>query len=243
MKVVGYQPADIVGEPDNASALIVEASLDAASSGAKIVCFPECFLQGYEVDGAFAERFAISLDSALLTRLAESLAHVDITVVTGFIERASDTFYNSAAVLAGGNVAGVYRKANLLTGESRVFAPGCESPTFEAHGVKFGINICNDLNFTECAANVASSGAELLVCPCNNMLKEATAEKWKHRHNEIRATRCRESGLWLLSSDVTGARGDRISFGPTAVISPEGQVVAQAPVNAPGYVTYEIPVG
>ena len=47
-------------------------------------------------------------------------------------------------------------------------------------------------------------------------------------HNIVRGERCRETGLWLVSADVTGERDGRISWGPTAVLNPAGEVVAHA---------------
>jgi predicted amidohydrolase len=62
------------------------------------------------------------------------------------------------------------------------------------------------------------------------MLSTHTAEEWKYRHNEIRCQRARDAKVWILSLDVTGERGARISYGPTALIDPSGVVVAQVPL-------------
>ena len=107
----------------------------------------------------------------------------------GLIERQGDALYNSAAVVCHGKLAGVYRKTYLLPGESKVFRPGTGFPLFETGGKSFGVNICYDLQFQDCAMAVAESGAELLVCPCNNMLKQSTAEEYRMKHHEIRAER------------------------------------------------------
>ncbi len=100
---------------------------------------------------------------------------------------------------------------------------------FEVSGLRFGLNVCYDLRFPEGAAAVAAQGADLLVAPCNNMFSSVRAEQWKHVHNEIRAERAKETGLWLLSSDVTGARDGKVSYGPTALIDPNGDVADQVP--------------
>jgi predicted amidohydrolase len=49
------------------------------------------------------------------------------------------------------------------------------------------------------------------------------------------------AGLWLISSDVTGERDGRIAWGPTAVLNPEGQVVAQLPLEEPGLLVFDFP--
>lgn len=47
--------------------------------------------------------------------------------------------------------------------------------------------------------------------------------------------------MWLVSADVTGERGDdHVGLGPTSVINPQGEVVAQAPLMATGMVVADI---
>ena len=74
------------------------------------------------------------------------------------------------------------------------------------------------------------------------MLRYENAEKCKHLHNAERAKRCVETGMWLVSSDVTGERDGRIACGPTSFINPEGRVVAQVPLHELGMVVEEIAV-
>lgn len=59
-------------------------------------------------------------------------------------------------------------------------------------------------------------------------------------HNFARGERCRETGLWLVSADVTGERDGLISWGPTAVINPSGEVVAQLPLGKTGLLVFDI---
>jgi hypothetical protein len=80
---------------------------------------------------------------------------------------------------------------------------------------------------------VADLSASLIVYPANNMCRRKTAEALKDVHNSVRGERCRETGLWLVSADVTGERDGRISWGPTAVLNPAGEVAAQLPLEKP----------
>jgi 5-aminopentanamidase len=78
--------------------------------------------------------------------------------------------------------------------------------------------------------------------PAQNMMRRQAAEEWKHRHNQIRAERVRETGMWLVSADVTGERGDtHVGFGPTSVMDPSADVVAQVPLMETGMVIAQIP--
>jgi len=208
--------------------------------GAKLICFPECYLQGYLLEPQHAYAHGIALNSASFASILKRLESLDLTLVFGMIEAQGNAFFNTAVVVSKGVLMGAYRKAHLMRAEAKFFSPGVESPIFDLEGIQFGLNICKDLNFPECAKQVAAQGAQLLVCPCNNMLKPDAAREWKDNHNAIRSLRCTESKLWLLSSDVTGTREGYIAYGPTAIISPDGHVMAQAPLNEPGAVSYEI---
>ncbi|GLR56539.1 hypothetical protein GCM10007919_12630 [Rhizobium indigoferae] len=88
---------------------------------------------------------------------------------------------------------------------------------------------------------IAASGASLILCLSNNMMPRDKAEIFRERHNSVCGERCRETGLWLISSDVTGERDGRIAWGPTAVLNPEGQVVAQLPLEGPGLLVFDFP--
>ena len=129
----------------------------------------------------------------------------------GLIEVEDGRLFNSAIVVNCGTFIGRYRKAHLLGGE-QIFDAGNDSPIFEIAGLRFGINICYDTNFPEAARKVADLGASLIMCPANNMRRLKTAEALRDMHNSVRGERCRETGLWLVSADVTGERDGRISW-------------------------------
>jgi predicted amidohydrolase len=213
---------------------------DASAQGASLVCFPEGFLQGYLTNEPSARQHALDINAPAFGEVLNQIPKTDAMIVMGMIEGENEKVFNTAVVLHKGAVVGRYRKTHLLKGE-RFFTPGSENQTFEICGLKFGVNICFDTNFSDGARQVADGGAMLLVCVANNMLRRETAEIYKDVHNAARGDRCRETGLWLISADVTGERDGRISWGPTAVLNPEGEVVAQLPLNKPGLLVFDIP--
>jgi predicted amidohydrolase len=138
---------------------------------------------------------------------------------------------------------GFYRKTYLTAGE-RLFQPGTGYPTFNLHGLRYGINICHDTNFSEASNAVASQGARLLLVPSQNMMRRRAAEAWKCRHNAVRAQRVRETGMWLVSADVTGHRDEEwVAYGPTSVMNPAAEVLAQVPTMSVGMVVASIEPG
>jgi predicted amidohydrolase len=88
---------------------------------------------------------------------------------------------------------------------------------------------------------LAGQGAQLLLVPAQNMMRRQAATHWKDLHNQIRAERVRETGMWLASADVTGERDEhRIGYGPTSVINPRAETVAQVPLMTTGMVVADI---
>lgn len=228
---------DVAGALAYARGVIAEAQ----AAGAALLCFPEGFLQGYLVEPEAARRAALDLGSSAFADVAGQLPEAGPLLVLGLIEAEGGRLYNTAVVIEGRRLIGRYRKTHLLKSET-VFSPGEDCPVFEAGGLRFGINICFDTNFPEAARNVADQGASLLVCPANNMLPRAIALDWKDRHNLVRGERCCETGLWCLSADVTGERGDRVAWGPTALLDDQGAVAAQLPLDAPGLLVCDLPL-
>lgn len=217
----------------------IDLVVRAKESEAGLICFPEAYLQGYVTSAAHVERFAVSVNAPEIHYFISCLPERCPTIVLGFIEALDDGFWNSAAVIQNRTIVGCYRKCHLLARE-RIFNAGEAFPIFETDELKFGVNICNDVNFPEAAQTVRSQGGDLLVCCANNMLPRSVAQTWKDRHNKIRGQRCRETGLWLLSSDVAGNRNENVALGPTALLNPSGRVVAELPLGKPGLLLSEI---
>lgn len=239
VRIAAAQTPEYREDVEASLACALEMVRQAEAEGARLLCFPEGFLQGYLTEPTSARRAAMGLASPEFKAVTDRLADADPMIVMGMIEADGDHLFNTAVVIDKGNLIGRYRKAHLLNGE-KVFQPGVETPTFTIDGLRFGINICYDTGFPDAASKVALAGASLLVCCANNMMPRANAEKYRDQHNAIRGERCRETGLWLISADVTGEREGRIAWGPTAVLNPTGDVAAQLPLEAPGLLVFDI---
>jgi predicted amidohydrolase len=240
MRIAAAQTPEFREDVPGALAYLADVARDAHAAGARLLCCPEGFLQGYLTEARAARRVALDLSSPLFSTLLKQLPDSAPTIVVGLIEAEGDNLHNTAVVIHRQTLVGRYRKRHLLAGE-RCFQPGLDLQTFEVDGLRFGINICFDTNFAFAAMGVAEQGASLLLCPANNMLPRRAAADWKDRHNAVRGERCRETGLWLMSADVTGASDGRVAWGPTAVLNPAGEVVAQLPLDAPGLLLFDMP--
>jgi predicted amidohydrolase len=240
VRIAAAQTFEYLEDVEAALTCITDVAERAKAQGAALLCLPEGFLQGYLTDELTAKRSAFDLASADFQIILQCLPKDGPMIVFGMIEIDGGRLFNSAIVVSHGILVGRYRKVHLLRGE-QCFEAGNDSGVFEVDGLRFGINICYDTNFPEAASRIADLGATLIVCPTNNMLSRKKAEAYKELHNEIRGNRCRETGLWLVSADVTGERSGQISYGPTAVLDPTGRVAAQLPLGETGLLVFDVP--
>lgn len=248
VRIGACQPPEIIGNSIKALGHIIKFAEEAENKSVDILLFPECFLTGYILDKTFVENNSYNFESFQFAEILKRLKHIKPTLVFGANERKENEYFNSVVVVNNGELIGVYRKTHLVDPNEMLFKAGENYPIFEVKGLKFGINICYDSQFADAAKAVANQGARLLLLPAQNMLRNETAEYWKEKHNEIRSLRVKETGLWFISSDVTGIRPagqygvERIGYGPTLAMNPKAEIVAQVPLLTVGMITVDIPV-
>ncbi len=205
VRIGACQTPEILGDIDRALRVVRDFAIQADSAEVDLLLFPECFLQGYLVTEQHVRTCAFNVTSAEFAEVLAALAGIRQTLVLGMIERSGGAYFNTALVIAGQQVIGRYRKTFLPPGES-IFAAGDSYPVFDLGRVRFGINICYDTQFPQAAAAVAVRHGRVLLVPAQNIMHRDKARWWQDRHHQIRARRARETGMWLVSADVTGER-------------------------------------
>src|SRR5688572_8199124 len=86
VKVAACQLPEVRRDVDRAAAVIETYLAAADSQHVKLVCFPECYLQGYLCDADSAKDQAISLTSGAFHALLTRLSRFQCMFVFGFIE-------------------------------------------------------------------------------------------------------------------------------------------------------------
>src|SRR3984957_14737900 len=104
-----------------------EVAACAENEGAALLCFPECFLQGYLTDETLARRNALDLASPEFEAVLNRLPKTGPMIVMGLIEEDDGRLFNAAIVADRGAFIGRYRKVHLL-GDERIFEAGCDTP-------------------------------------------------------------------------------------------------------------------
>jgi NAD+ synthase (glutamine-hydrolysing) len=136
-----------LGDLDGNARQIVEAARSAHAAGASVLVTPELAICGYPPeDLLLREDFYRACDQAVEHVARES---PPIAIVLGHPRADNGKRYNAASVLRGGQVIARYHKRNLpnytVFDEQRYFDADTAPCVFEHDGVRFGINICEDV--------------------------------------------------------------------------------------------------
>jgi len=216
----------------NATRVITTTRRARAELGADLVLFPELTLSGYPPEDLLFHRgFRRQIEMALERVRQET--H-DASVVVGFPEYTRAGIYNSAALLSGGAIAAIHRKAELpnykVFDEKRYFQPGAQPTVVDRQGFRIGLLICEDIWEPESTQLARSDGAELLV-----VINASPYELHKQREREdIARIRARDVGLPLAYVNIMGAQDELVFEGNSFVMDADGRVVMRAPAYEEG---------
>src|SRR3981189_1512065 len=131
----------------NATRVITTTRRARTELGADLVLFPELTLSGYPPEDLLFHRgFRRQIEEGL-ARLRRELT--DAAVMVGFPEYTGGGIYNSAALIAQGEIAAIHRKAELpnykVFDEKRYFHAGAQPTAADVKGFRVGLLVCEDI--------------------------------------------------------------------------------------------------
>jgi len=216
----------------NATRVINTARQARADLKADLVLFPELSLSGYPPEDLVFHRGFRRQIEAGLAKVREEVQ--DVSVMIGFPEYAGTSIYNSAALIGGGMVAAIHRKAELpnykVFDEKRYFQPGAQPSVVDVQGFRCGLLVCEDIWEPEEAQMARSDGAELLI-----VINASPYEIHKQREREtVARARVLDVGLPMAYVNLVGGQDELIFDGNSFVMNAEGVVVMRAPAFVEG---------
>lgn len=235
---------DVVTNAERIAALYEEAS----SRGVSLVAFPELSLTGYSIQD-LVQRHDL-LDSARhgLAWLATQTEGVNTAMIVGLPIAVGNAIYNTAAVLADGEIKGIVPKQNLPTYnefyEKRWFqtwddrlnvtvsiddnpVPFGRDQLFEIAGSLVGIEICEDLWVTHAPhERLANNGALIIANPSAS---PETVSKAEYRRTLVGISAAKAAlGYVYASADYSESTAETVMSGH-AMINENGAMLAERP--------------
>jgi predicted amidohydrolase len=220
-------------DPEANLATIGEQTAEAARRGARIVVFPEAAMARFGIPlGPVAQ----PLDGPWASAVRDLAKRHDVLVVAGMFTPSEDGRVRNTLLVTGAGVDEHYDKIHLFDAfgfaESATVAPGDRSVTATVDGVGVGVATCYDLRFPQLFQRLAGAGASIILVPASWGSGPGKREQWELL---VRA-RALDSTSWLAACgqadpstvDVTTKPGVPTGIGYSAVVSPLGEIRAQA---------------
>ncbi len=240
LRVALAQIDTTVGDMPANTAKIIDWIGRARAAGADIVAFPELAVTGYPPEDLVLRRSFIEDNLAALDDVVR--ATKGITVVVGFVD-ANDDIYNAAAIISDGRLVHRYHKQYLpnygVFDEDRYFQRGYESPVFVIAGVDVGINICEDIWYTEGPTrDQAHAGADVII---NINASPYHRSKGAFREGMI-STRANDNAVVLCYVNAVGGQDELVFDGHSVVFDETGKLVARASQFREEMLVYDVDV-
>ena len=222
---------------------IMEDSIVEAKTKSKenidLIAFPELFITGYNLKDNYnsvSEKIPSS-GPAQEGMLALAKKH-NITILTGIVERAKKSLFNSAIMIGPKGHIGHCRKQYLPNfgpfEEKTFFGEGNETHVFKTNFGNIGVQICYDLFFPEVSMKMAQKGADIII---NLAASPTTSRPLFHRVLPARAI---ETTCFYAYSNNIGTQGSLTFAGESVIVDPRGKTIAEIPSFEEGVIVCEL---
>ena len=217
----------VVGDLEGNRALILGLLEEMKEAGVELALFPELAVTGYPPEDLLLRPGFVRAASSSLAQIAE--AADGLVVMVGAPHSVEGKLFNALFVCAEGEVKSIVHKRLLpnygVFDEKRYFEPGDDAVVYPVDGVAAGLTVCEDLWEPGPAADLARAGAELIV---NISASPFHVGKDRSREEMFRA-RARDNACYVVFCNAVGAQDELVFDGHSAVIAPDGEVLARAP--------------
>jgi predicted amidohydrolase len=220
--------------------IICEAQKD-SKKNIDLIVFPELFITGYNLRDNYNDvSEKIPSKGKAQSGMCRLAKEYNIHIVTGIVEKAGKSLFNSAILIGPEGYIGHYRKQflpNFGPFEEKIFfGEGDKTPVFETPFGKIGIQICYDIFFPDTSMGLAHNGADLIL---NLSASPTTSRPLFHRVLPARAI---ETTCFYAYVNNIGTQGSLTFAGESTIVDPRGKIIAEIPAFEEGVIVCEIPI-
>jgi predicted amidohydrolase len=212
--------------------------LDAVGATAPdtVLALPEAVLSGYDDELSGLAGLDPAELAAAQDAVGQAARRAGVHVVCGTLHHADGHWWNAAVYFPPAGPRWMYRKVNLATHERGRLSAGSALPTLPirlpAGELRAGVQLCREIRFPEQWACLARQGAQVLIYLTYAANPAEPPGVWR-AHLISRAA---ETQRFVLAANVA----DENQHCPTMIVSPRGQVLAEAPIGSNGILRHTI---
>lgn len=230
--------------PDHSIELAIDGIHQAADAGAAVVCFPECFVPGYRGLGKIPPPPDASFLDRAWTAVRRAAADANVTVILGTERVDGDALFITTLVInPDGSDAGCQDKVQLDPSEEATYAPGDGRRIFTAGPLTFGVVICHEgWRYPETVRWAVRRGAQLVFHPHFDLAEPGRprpstfADPSNTFHEKAALCRAAENTCYFATVNYASP----CSATTSAVIDPDGNVLAWQPYGDPGMLIADV---
>jgi predicted amidohydrolase len=231
-------------KPERSIAIAEQAIAQASTKGAGIVCFPECFVPGYRGLG----KHPPPPDPEFLERawflIATAARKANIAVVLGTERFVDDALLATALVITSdGHLDGFQDKVQIDPSEEGTYTPGSGRRVFQTGPLTFGVAICHEgWRYPETVRWAVRHGAQIVFHPHYHIAEPGSyrpttfADPANSFHEKAALCRAAENTCFFATVNYASTGSGTTS----AVVRPEGTLLAYQPYGKPGLLIADV---
>jgi predicted amidohydrolase len=232
--------------PSASITLALEAIDQASKEGARIICFPECFVPGYRGIGKPVPPPDPKFLEGAWSLIAAAAAKAGITVVLGTERIVEDALVATALVIdQDGSIAGFQDKVQIDPSEEGTYTPGSVRRVFQAGPLTFGVAICHEgWRYPETVRWAARRGAHIVFHPHfheadpDSYRPSAFADPANTFHEKAVLCRAAENTCYFATVNCASPGSPTTS----AIVRPDGTLLCYQPYGEEGLLIGDIDI-
>ncbi|MFD3532251.1 carbon-nitrogen hydrolase family protein [Streptomyces sp. NPDC058664] len=236
MIVAATQFAPVAGDIDANVRTVAGLVRAAGAEGARVVVFAELCLSGYEPSLIRdTPGLVLTEDDPRLEAVREACRAVSAAAVVNGPVRTDGGRPAVTTLVIGpdGSLLTRYDKQHLYGIELEVFAAGTTDGRFTLDGVRFATATCYDNRFPELAERAVADD-------CAVYLASSVLSADNDSFEKVYPVRARDFGLYVVLGNVLGSNEDGVGTGLAGAWGPDGERIADAGSDGPGFVLAEV---
>lgn len=238
-----------IGNPMGNAEKIISVAEEASKMGAGIIVFPELCITGYTCADLFNQELLLQKTEEAIIKICDSTLSIYSVIVIGAPVAVGDSLYNCALVISEGTVKGIVPKRNLPNYgefyEKRWFAPASKASSVSTikylegevpfgtdlifqtgYGVKFGIEICEDLWVPNApSVDLALNGADII-------LNLSASDELLGKHRYLRNLILQQSATlrcgYIYASAGAGESSTDLTFSGNLLLAENGRMLKES---------------